>query len=132
MAKRPFLKLFLFFSIFAASPYAGAVSFTSTDGAFSIDMPSGWTAPAKLPQRGVLSLQKGTARIDIKTIACTTETCIEKKVNTDLVDVKRKKMQIVGNSYTGEEVKRIEFSTGEPFFYISFFTPKTTLARGIF
>lgn len=131
MAKKPFLNLFLFCFLLAA-PHAGAVSFTSTDGAFSIDMPSGWTAPAKLPERGVLSLQKGTARIDIKTIACTTETCIEKKVNTDLVDVKRKKMQVVGNSYTEEEIKRIEFSTGEPFFYISFFTPKNDFSAGYF
>ena len=131
MAKKPFLKLFLFCFLLTA-PHAGAVSFTSSDGAFSIDMPSGWTALSKLPERGVLSLQKGSARIDIKTITCTTETCIEKKVNTDLVDVKRKKMQVVGNSYTEEEIKRIEFSTGEPFFYISFFTPKNDFSAGYF
>jgi len=63
MAKKPFLKLFLFCFLLTA-PHAGAVSFTSSDGAFSIDMPSGWTALSKLPERGVLSLQKGSARIE--------------------------------------------------------------------
>ncbi len=111
---------------------ARATTFTSTDNAFTLDMPSGWTEVSPLPAKNVLSLQKGPARIDIKTIACTTETCIEQKINNDLVEVKRKNMQVVGNSYTGEEVKRIEFSTGEPFFYISFFSAKNDFGAGYF
>ena len=41
-------------------------------------------------------------------------------------------MKVVENSYTGEEIKRIEFSTGDPFFYISFFTPKNDFSAGYF
>ena len=109
-----------------------ATSFTSKDQAFTLDMPSGWKEITPLPQGYALSIKKDAARIDIKTISCSTETCIENKINDDLADIKRKKMQVIGNSYTGEDIKRIEFSTGEPFFYISFFTPKEDFACGYF
>lgn len=109
-----------------------AASFTSADDAFTLDMPSGWSAVSPLPAKSVLTLQKGSSRIDIKSITCTTETCIEEKINNDLVDVKRKNMQVVGNSYTGEEIKRIEFSTGEPFFYISFYSSSNDFGAGYF
>ena len=56
----------------------------------------------------------------------------ENKINNDLAEIKRKKMQVVGNSYTGEDIKRIEFSTGEPFFYISFFSAKNDFGAGYF
>ena len=77
-------------------------------------------------------MEKGEARIDIKRVDCPTETCLETKINNDLNEIKRKKMKVVGNSYTGEEIKRIEFSTGEPFFYVSFYTPKTDFGAGYF
>ncbi|MDD7502323.1 MAG: hypothetical protein PUK74_04750 [Elusimicrobia bacterium] len=123
--------LFLLLLVFLA-PNLTAGVFTSKDAAFTLDAPSGW-APAKNPPAdSVLSLQRGSSRLDIKTVSCTTETCLEKKINDDLLDVKSKKMQVVGNSYTGEEIKRVEFSTGEPFFYISFFTPKNDFSAGYF
>ena len=109
-----------------------AATFVSGDGAFTLDMPSGWKEVSPLPEKSVLSIQKDAARIDIKTISCTTETCLEQKINSDLAEVKRKNMQVVGNSYTGEEIKRIEFSTGEPFFYISFFSSKNDFGAGYF
>lgn len=115
------------------APGAGfAAGFSSQDGAFTMDMPAGWKQAKTTPEGSVLSIEKNSSRIDIKTISCTTETCIEKKISEDLADVKRKKMQVVGNSYTGEEIKRIEFSTGEPFFYINFFTPKNDFGAGYF
>ena len=123
----------LFLGFLALLPQAGsAAGFSSKDDAFTIDMPAGWKQAKDTPEGSVLSIEKSTSRIDIKINSCTTETCIEKKINDDLVDVKRKKMQVVGNTYTGEEVKRIEFSTGEPFFYINFFTPKNDFAAGYF
>ncbi len=106
--------------------------FSSKDGAFTLDMPAGWVEVKNPPQDGVLSIQNANARLDVKTVACQTETCIEEKITADLADVKSKKMKVVGNSYTGEEIKRIEFSTGDPFFYISFFTPKTDFSSGYF
>ena len=113
-------------------PNLAAGVFTSKDAAFTLDAPSGWTQAKNPPAGSVLSLQKGSSRLDIKTVSCTTETCLEEKINNDLLDVKSKKMQVVGNSYTGEEIKRVEFSTGEPFFYISFFTPKNDFSAGYF
>lgn len=107
--------------------------FTSSDGRFTMDMPSGWVKVKNPPADSVLSLSKGSARIDIKTMPdCNTESCLERKVATDLANVKSKKMKVVGNAYTGEEIKRIDFSTGEPLFYISFYTQRNDFSAGYF
>ena len=120
------------FFLLTISFAVAASSFTSGDKAFTLDVPAGWKSSTTPLERSVLSIEKGSSRIDIKTIDCTTETCLEERINNDLADIKRKKMQVVGNSYTGEDIKRIEFSTGEPFFYISFFTPKNDFGAGYF
>lgn len=132
MAHRLFLKTVLACLLLSGALTAQGGTFTSSDGAFTLDMPSGWAAVTNPPANSVLSIQKKSSRLDVKTTDCTTETCIEEKINADLIDVKRKKMQVVGNTYTGEEIKRIEFSTGEPFFYINFFTPKNDFGAGYF
>lgn len=132
MAFRNLIFVFTWFLLSVPGGWVYAATFTSTDGAFTIDMPAGWSEISPLPAKSVLALQKGSSKIDIKSVSCTTETCIEQKINNDLVEVKRKNMQVVGNSYTGEEIKRIEFSTGEPFFYISFFSPKNDFGAGYF
>lgn len=132
MVRRLFIPVILLIGLLAAGPRAYGASFTSKDGAFTLDMPSGWKNAAKTPENSVLTVEKGTSRIEIKTIDCPTETCLETKINNDLTEIKRKKMKVVGNSYTGEDIKRIEFSTGEPFFYISFYTPKNDFGAGYF
>ena len=133
MPQYAFLKKFLLGALLACVPFAlQAEVFTSKDGAFTLDMPAGWKQVQNTPAATVLSLQKGSSRLDIKSVPCTTETCIEQKINADLADVKSKKMKVVENSYTGEEIKRLEFSTGDPFFYISFFTPKNDFSAGYF
>ena len=48
-----------------------AASFTSTDEAFTLDLPSGWREVSPLPKEYVLRVAKGSARLDIKTVACT-------------------------------------------------------------
>ena len=132
MAKKPSISFALFAFFLAAVPLANAASFTSKDGAFTLDLPAGWKASSQAAANSVLTVEKGSSRVEIKTIDCTTETCIETKINDDLTEIKRKKMKVVGNSYTGEDIKRIEFSTGEPFFYISFYTPKNDFGAGYF
>ena len=130
---RKLLMLLVFLAgVMGVAPWGQAASFTSKDGAFTLDLPSGWREAAKADSTSVLAVQKGTASVEIKTIDCPTETCIETRINNDLTEIKRKKMQVVGNSYTGEDIKRIEFSTGEPFFYISFYTPKNDFGAGYF
>lgn len=132
MAHRLFLTTALACLLIVGALTAHGETFTSSDGAFTLDMPSGWAAVKNPAANNVLSIQKKSSRLDVKTADCATETCIEEKINADLIDVKRKKMQVVGNTYTGEEIKRIEFSTGEPFFYINFFTPKNDFGAGYF
>ena len=130
---RKFLFLLVFLAaLVTATSWGRAASFTSKDGAFTLDLPSGWKATAKTDKTSVLAVEKGVSSLEIKTIDCPTETCIETRINNDLAEIKRKKMQVVGNSYTGEDIKRIEFSTGEPFFYISFYTPKNDFGAGYF
>lgn len=126
--KRLFL-LSIFLTFLMPAAWAGV--FTSADGQFTMDMPSGWAlAPAK---DAVLGLKKGTAEITIRAEAsCKTESCLEQKITQDLAAVKAKKMKVIGNTYTGEDIKRIDFSTGEPFFYISYFSPKTDFSSGYF
>lgn len=134
MTKNGMIKKALFCLLGAACTVNGFGGvFTSSDGRFTMDMPAGWTKIKNPPKNSVLSLTKDKARIDIKTMSgCTTETCLERQTAADLADVKSKKMNVVGNAYTGEEIKRIDFSTGEPFFYISFYTPKNDFSAGYF
>jgi len=110
--------------------YAG--TFTSSDNTFTLDLPAGWLRVRNADNNSVLTLQKDTASIDIKRIDCTTEACLDEKIRKDLINVKSKKMTVITNTYTGEEIKQIEFSTGEPLFYISFFTSKNDFSAGYF
>ncbi len=127
------MKKFLFILFLSLHTAAQAAVFTSKDGQFTMDLPSGWAEPRTAATGTVLSVVKGSARIDIKPVdSCQDPACIEQKTQTDLADVKKKKMQVVGNTYTGEEIKRIDFSTGDPFFYISFFSPKNDFSSGYF
>lgn len=127
-----FKQLLLCIGFLAVATSTQAESFISNDKAFTLDMPAGWHHASNPQPNNVLAVEKGNSRIDIRTIECPSETCIENKINNDLADIKRKKMQVVGNSYTGEDIKRIEFSTGEPFFYISFFSAKNDFGSGYF
>lgn len=106
--------------------------FTSKDAALTMDMPAGWTRVEETAPNAILSLQKGDARIDVKTITCTSETCLDQSINRDLAEVKTKQMTVLKNTYTDEEIKRIEFSTGEPFYYIHFYTPRNDFSAGYF
>ncbi len=127
------MKQLLIALLLCCSGALNAAVFTSEDGRFTLDLPSGWALAQKPASGAVLSVIKGSSRIDIKSVPqCKTEACIEQKTQADLVEVKNKKMQVVGNTYTGEEIKRIDFSTGEPFFYISFFTSKNDFSSGYF
>ena len=132
MARKPFIQTLLLLFLLVCASTGWAALFVSKDNGFTLDMPSGWKQSSKSPLGTVLAIEKGNSTIEVKKIDCPTETCIEGKITNDLTELKRKKMQVVGNSYTGEDIKRIEFSTGEPFFYISFYTPKNDFGAGYF
>lgn len=127
-----FTRIVMFLLCFAVSVPCSADLFSSQDGRFSVDMPAGWTRVKNDSEDVALSLQKGSARIDIKPIECAQETCLDQLINRDLAEVKAKKMTVLKNTYTEEEIKRIEFSTGEPFYYIHFYTPKNDFSAGYF
>ena len=127
------MKNFIAVGICLLSTLPGAAElFTATDGSLTLDMPAGWTAVDNPPQRSVLSAQKGESRLDIKTVDCTTEKCLDRMINNDVAEVKAKQMNVVQNTYTGEEIKRVELATGEPFYYISFYSPKNDFSAGYF
>lgn len=127
--KKYFL-LILFCTWAAALP---AAVFTSTDGNISLELSTGWSFARKPMEGSVLSVVKDTARIDIKKVPnCATEACLEKKIQADLAQVKHKKMQVLGNTYTGEDIQRIDFSTGESLLYINFVTSKNEFSAGYF
>ncbi len=127
-----FSRLFIEVACLLLSYSAWAASFTSTDGVFTLDLPPGWKKATTSDSHTVLALRKNTSAMDIKSISCETETCLDSRINHDLADVKSKKMTVITNTYTGEEIKRIEFATGEPLYYISFFTQKNDFSAGYF
>ncbi len=106
--------------------------FTASDGRFAMDMPAGWTRANKQDAPTVLTLQKADAQIDIKQVDCAHEDCLDQLINRDLAEVKAKQMTVLKNTYTDEEIKRTEFATGEPFYYIHFYTPKNDFSAGYF
>lgn len=121
------------FLIFFLPVFSYGVVFTSADGQFSIDMPGGWAQAKNIPDDTALSIYKGTSKIEFKYQSdCDKESCLEQKINEDLVAVKAKKMKVLGNSYTGEDVKKVDFATGEPLFYISFSASRTDFSAGYF
>lgn len=126
------LNRFAFLLFFTTAGFLYATSFTSDDGVFTLDLPAGWKKVSTNGENVVLSLRKENSAMDIKSISCTTEQCLDERINRDLAEVRAKKMTVVSNTYTGEEIKRIDFSTGEPLFYISFFTPKNDFSAGYF
>lgn len=126
------IQLFLLIAILTSAQGLWATAFTSTDGIFTLDLPSGWKQVTTSSVPTVLALRKDTASIDIKAISCDNEACLDERINHDLAEVRAKKMTVITNTYTGEEIKRIEFSTGEPLYYISFFTSKNDFSAGYF
>lgn len=127
-----FIRLFILVGILGSVQGAWATAFTSNDGVFTLDLPSGWKKVTTASVPTVLALRKDTASIDIKAISCDNEACLDERINRDLAEVRAKKMTVITNTYTGEEIKRIEFSTGEPLYYISFFTSKNDFSAGYF
>ncbi len=127
------MKNFMVLGVCLLGALPGAAElFNATDGALTLDMPAGWVAVENPPARSVLSAHKGEARLDIKTVDCTTEKCLDRMITSDVAEVKAKQMTVVKNTYTGEEIKRVELATGEPFYYISFYTPKNDFSAGYF
>lgn len=122
------LALFLYF--FSLSCFAA--SFSSKDGSFSISLPPKWQS-VKVSKNEILSFKKGTSKIIItKLTNCNDTDCLENEINDGIKQVKNKKFKLLKNTYSGEEIKRGEFSTLDPYLYFSYSTGSTNYTEGYF
>lgn len=116
---RVFAALFalLFTAVFCGS--ASAALFSSSDNAFTVDLPSAWQ---KVTQDGtVLSLKRDGATMKIMQVKdCNNSDCLLKEINKELDSIKSKKFKILENTYTGDVIKKTEFSTGDPLYSFNF------------
>lgn len=109
-----------------------AKSFDSKDGSFNISLPPKWQS-VKTVNNEVLSLKNGTSKISIsRLVNCDDVTCIENIANTRLKQIKNKKFKLLKNTYSGEEIKKSEFSTLDPYFYFSYTANGTNYTEGYF
>lgn len=112
---------YLFAVLFSAvlSGSAAAVVFSSSDNAFTVDLPSSWQKADS--GDAVLSLKRDSATMKIMQIkGCGKKDCLNKEVNRELESIKSKKFKVLENSYTGEVIKKTEFSTGDPLYSFNF------------
>ena len=122
--------LIIFFCLFAITSFAA--SFTSTDGSFTLPIPSKWQN-AETKNNEVLSLQNGNNKITaVKLENCNDLACLEQTINKRVKQIKGKKYQLVKNTYSGEEIKRTEFSSLDPLLYFSYTANKIPYTEGYF
>lgn len=109
-----------------------AVSFTAIDQGFSITLNSKWKeVPSSDTQ--VLNLRNGQNKISaIPLERCNNVTCLEKIISNRIKQVKTKKFKLIKNTYSGEEIKRTEFSTLDPLLSFSYVANGKPYTEGYF
>lgn len=118
--------------LFLLSATCFAKSFNSKDGSFSISLPQKWQS-AKLVNNEVLNIKKGTSKIIVsKLLNCNELSCMENAANTRIRQIKNKKFKLVKNTYSGEEIKKSEFSTLDPYLYFSYSANGINYTEGYF
>lgn len=109
-----------------------AVSFSSKDKGFSISLPSKWQNEATKDTQ-VLNLQNGANKIIVIPLdKCNQVDCLEKIIKNRIKQVKSKKFKLIKNTYSGEEIKRTEFSTLDPLLSFSYIADDTNYTEGYF
>ena len=63
---------------------------------------------------------------------CNSLSCLEQTVNKRIKQIKNKKYQLIKNTYSGEEIKRTEFSSLDPLLYFSYTANKVPYTEGYF
>lgn len=98
---------------------ARAALFSAPDKAFTLDLPSDWKTSSK--KGAVLYAKNGKASFQIDALQkCADLTCLESAIKKDIASAKSKKFKILVNTYTGETIKRTEFSTSDPLLSFNF------------
>lgn len=120
----------IFLCLFSLSCFA--TSFNSNDGSFSISLPQKWQKVINSNDE-VLNLKKGTSKISISKLSkCNDLQCLEDSANTKIKQIKSKKLKLVKNTYSGEEIKKSEFSTLDPYIYFSYSDGSKNYTEGYF
>ena len=132
MAHKFLFKSTLAVCLFFTAPLTYGETFVAHDDSFRIDENTGWQEAAPMTIDGVLALEKDKTRLDIRRTECTNETCLDQLVNQDLAEIKSKNMTVTPNATTGQEINRVEFASGEPFFYIHFAKGASRFSAGYF
>ena len=109
-----------------------AASFTAKDQGFSITLNSKWKTNTPADTE-ILNLRNGANKINaIPLERCNNSTCLEKIIANRIKQVKNKKFKLIKNTYSGEEVKRTEFSTLDPLLSFSYIADGTPYTEGYF
>lgn len=109
-----------------------ATSFNSDDGGFSISLPPKWQK-LKAPHGEVLNLGNGPNIINITQLDnCNDLDCLNNTANAEIKQLKKKKIKLTKNTYSGEEIKKGEFTTLDPYLYFSYTNSGTNYTEGYF
>lgn len=112
--------------------FVSAASFTAADQGFSITLNSKWKANTETGSE-VLNLKSGANKINaIPLEKCNNAKCLEKIIANRIKQVKNKKFKLIKNTYSGEEIKRTEFSTLDPLLSFSYTANGTHYTEGYF
>lgn len=132
MANSVKIKTLLVSLLLISALFTYGETFVAHDDSFRIDDTTGWQEAAPMTIDGVLALEKDKTRVDIRRTECTDEQCLDQLINQDLAEIKSKNMTITPNALTGQEINRVEFASGEPFFYIHFSKGASRFSAGYF
>ncbi len=109
-----------------------AASFNAKDGSFTLPMPSKWQS-SEMSNKEVLHLQNAKNQITaVQLEKCNELACLEEIVKKRVKQIKNKKYQLIKNTYSGEEIKRTEFSSLDPLLYFSYTANKVPYTEGYF
>ena len=109
-----------------------SASFTSEDKAFSIPLTKKWQS-TKTQNTEVLKVKNKDKQITVSKLKqCNNAECLDKSVKSKIKQLKKQQAKIIKNTYSGEEIKRTEFSTLDPILYFSYTLDGTSYTEGYF
>lgn len=119
----------IFAFVFTCSAFA--VLYSADKNAFTVDLPSSWVKVNS--KEDVLSLKRDDATLKIKLVKdCSNMGCLDAAIKRDLASVRAKKFKVLENTYTGDTIKRTEFSTGDPLLSFNFSGAAVDFTTGYF
>lgn len=114
LRKSLFAVLFLCLAFISPRPLF-AVLYTADGGSFTIDLPAAWKQNSPAQEGSIMDLKRDKASLLITRVpVCKDSSCLESEVNKEVASVVSKKYKLLENSYTGQVVRKTEFSTSDP------------------